>query len=163
MYIYETKPPFNHHKTNNCIFVSAVIIVQRIIRQGSGAGGQFWQCRKCGQGPGLTTMVLSIWHYYVISDQSHTMVSVSELRRWWLMTMALSISQYHALGPPGPVDCHAHTTVPHCTHAHQQYTGYLSHGYIWSKSCHDHLVCNLNINLIIQIYQIPKTSRVTLT
>ena len=49
LYVHETKPPVNHHKTNNCIFASPVIIVivQRIIRQGC---RQFWQCRKCGLG-----------------------------------------------------------------------------------------------------------------
>ena len=43
-------------------------------------------------------MVLSIWHYYVISDQRHTMVSVSELRRRWLITMALSVHTPHQPG-----------------------------------------------------------------
>ena len=50
------------------------------------------------QAPGVTTMVLSIWHYYVISDQRHTMVSVSELRRRWLITMALSVHTPHRPG-----------------------------------------------------------------
>ena len=50
------------------------------------------------QAPGVTTMVLSIWHYYVISDQRHTMVSVSELRRRWLITMALSVHTPHQPG-----------------------------------------------------------------
>lgn len=92
LYVHETKPPFNHHKTNNSIFVSAVIIVQRIIRVVVSDSFDNVESVDWDQGPGVTTMVLSIWHYYVISDQSHTMVSVSELRRWWLMTMALGVA-----------------------------------------------------------------------